>query len=123
MKILHLIYDDVENPWIGGGGAYRTREIYQRLSRWGHDCTVLCGNYPGAKDWQAGPGQSQEWPEGCFQPFPESVVHASGSFSVSSRGVGVDLAIALLHPSMAPNADWPIRVERIHYRDLSQRAW
>lgn len=54
MKILHLIYDDVENPWIGGGGAHRTREIYRRLSRWGHHCSVLCGRYPGAEDWQDG---------------------------------------------------------------------
>jgi glycogen synthase len=50
MRILHLIYDDVENPWVGGGGAMRVREIYSRLAKWGHACTVVCGCYPGAAD-------------------------------------------------------------------------
>lgn len=45
MKILHLIWDDVENPWIGGGGAVRTHEIYKRLAA-DHEITVLTGNYP-----------------------------------------------------------------------------
>ncbi|MEO6458258.1 MAG: glycosyltransferase family 4 protein [Chloroflexia bacterium] len=48
MRILHIIYDDVDNPWLGGGGATRTLEIYSRIARQGHDVTVLCGNYPGA---------------------------------------------------------------------------
>jgi len=50
MRILHLNYDDVGNPWVGGGGAMRTHEIYARLAARGHDCTVLTGSYPGAED-------------------------------------------------------------------------
>jgi glycosyltransferase involved in cell wall biosynthesis len=47
VKICHLIYDDVKNPWLGGGGALRAREIYQRLSG-RHQITVVTGNFPGA---------------------------------------------------------------------------
>jgi glycosyltransferase involved in cell wall biosynthesis len=47
MRILHTIYDDPANPWLGGGGAIRTREISKTLSS-RHDITILCGNYPGA---------------------------------------------------------------------------
>jgi glycosyltransferase involved in cell wall biosynthesis len=47
MKILHTIYDDPENPWLGGGGAFRTFEICKRLAN-RHEVTILCGKYPGA---------------------------------------------------------------------------
>ena len=48
MRILHLIYDDIGNPWLGGGGAVRTLEINRRLAARGHQVIVLCGAYPGA---------------------------------------------------------------------------
>jgi glycosyltransferase involved in cell wall biosynthesis len=48
MRILHVIYDDIGNPWVGGGGATRTLEIYSRIARLGHHATVACGYYPGA---------------------------------------------------------------------------
>ena len=48
MRILHIIYDDIDNPWLGGGGATRTLEIYSRIVSQGHDVTVLCGSYRGA---------------------------------------------------------------------------
>ena len=47
MRICHLIYDDVGNPWLGGGGAIRAREIYRRLAS-RHEITIICGRYPGA---------------------------------------------------------------------------
>ncbi len=49
MLILHIIYDDIENPWVAGGGATRTLELYSRIARMGHTVLVVCGNYPGAK--------------------------------------------------------------------------
>ncbi len=49
MKILHLIYDHIRNPWVGGGGAVRVRELYRRISD-RHEITVMCGRYPGAED-------------------------------------------------------------------------
>ena len=48
MKILHTIYDDPANPWLGGGGAFRTFEICKRLAD-RHEVTILCGRYPGAR--------------------------------------------------------------------------
>jgi glycogen(starch) synthase len=47
MKILHLIYDDIDNPWVGGGGALRVYEICRRLAK-KHDITVITGKYPGS---------------------------------------------------------------------------
>ena len=51
MRILHCIYDHIRNPWVGGGGAVRVHEIYRRLAE-RHQITVLCGKYPGAKNYQ-----------------------------------------------------------------------
>jgi glycogen synthase len=48
MKICHLIYDDIANPWLGGGGAVRARQIYSRLAT-RHDITLITGFFPGAK--------------------------------------------------------------------------
>ena len=48
MKILHTIYDDVENPWCGGGGALRTLKIARQLSQ-RHEITLLVGTFPGAE--------------------------------------------------------------------------
>ncbi len=49
MKICHLIYDDIGNPWLGGGGAIRAWEIYRRLAS-SHEITLVTGHFPGAKD-------------------------------------------------------------------------
>jgi glycosyltransferase involved in cell wall biosynthesis len=49
MRVLHCIYDDPKNPWVGGGGSMRVLEIYRRLV--GRvDATVATGNFPGARD-------------------------------------------------------------------------
>src|SRR4051812_43171588 len=48
MRILHIIYDDISNPWLGGGGATRTLEIYSRIAAEGHKVLVVCGKYPGS---------------------------------------------------------------------------
>lgn len=54
MKILHLIYDHINNPWVGGGGAVRCYELNKRLAEKGHDITVISGKYPSAKDYSEG---------------------------------------------------------------------
>ncbi|HEU4878802.1 MAG TPA: glycosyltransferase family 4 protein [Gemmatimonadaceae bacterium] len=47
--MLHVIYDDPANPWVGGGGAVRVRELYKHLA--GRvNVTVATGNFPGAHD-------------------------------------------------------------------------
>lgn len=52
MKILHLIYDHIKNPWVGGGGAVRCFEINRRLARKGHEITIVSGKYPEAEDYE-----------------------------------------------------------------------
>ena len=54
MKILHFLYDHVQNPWIGGGGAIRCLELNSRLAARGHDITIISGSYPGAEDYYDG---------------------------------------------------------------------
>ena len=49
MKILHLIYDDIRNPWLGGGGAFQTFTVNKSLVKRGHKVTVVTGNYPAAQ--------------------------------------------------------------------------
>jgi len=49
VRILHLIYDDMDNPWCGGGGSQRCFEINRRLAGH-HQITIATGNFPGAKD-------------------------------------------------------------------------
>jgi glycosyltransferase involved in cell wall biosynthesis len=49
LRVLHCIYDDPGNPWVGGGGSLRVWEIYRRLT--GEvDATVASGSYPGARN-------------------------------------------------------------------------
>lgn len=49
LRVLHCIYDEPSNPWVGGGGAHRVFEIYRRLV--GQlEATVLTGNFPGARN-------------------------------------------------------------------------
>ena len=48
MKICHLMYDDIDNPWLGGGGAVRAMELYRRLSS-RHEITIVSGLFPGAE--------------------------------------------------------------------------
>ena len=48
-RVLHCIYDDPSNPWLGGGGAHRVFEIYRRLTD-ALDVTVAAGAFPAASD-------------------------------------------------------------------------
>ena len=55
MRICHLVYDDVDNPWLGGGGARRARRIYRRLAD-RHEITLVTGAFPGAEPAQHADG-------------------------------------------------------------------
>jgi glycosyltransferase involved in cell wall biosynthesis len=48
LRVLHCIYDDAANPWVGGGGAVRVQELYRRLTD-EVQATVVTGSYPGAR--------------------------------------------------------------------------
>ncbi|HWR90186.1 MAG TPA: glycosyltransferase family 4 protein [Dissulfurispiraceae bacterium] len=49
MKILHLLYESMGDPFGFGGAGARAYEIYSRI-RERHDITLLCRRYPGARD-------------------------------------------------------------------------
>lgn len=49
LRVVHCIYDDPKNRWVGGGGSLRVFEVYRRLA--GRvQATVWTGNFPGARD-------------------------------------------------------------------------
>lgn len=50
MRVLHFIYDDPKNPWVGGGGAVRVAELYRRLRDRLESVTIATGAFPGAMD-------------------------------------------------------------------------
>jgi glycosyltransferase involved in cell wall biosynthesis/uncharacterized membrane protein YbhN (UPF0104 family) len=49
LRVLHCCYDDIDNPWVGGGGARRSREIYAAIAN-DVDVTLATGAFPGACD-------------------------------------------------------------------------
>ena len=49
LRVLHFIYDDPQNPWVGGGGAVRVLELYRHLATRVR-ATIVTGRYPGARD-------------------------------------------------------------------------
>jgi len=56
MRILHFLYDEPRNPWLGGGGAIRSFTINKYLARQGHEITMVCGNFPRADPTEARDG-------------------------------------------------------------------
>lgn len=50
LRVLHCIYDDPKNPWVGGGGAVRLFELYRVLAPRLASVTVATGSFPGARD-------------------------------------------------------------------------
>ncbi|MEP7001167.1 MAG: glycosyltransferase family 4 protein [bacterium] len=48
LKVLHCIYDDPENLWVGGGGARRVFDLYHHLQS-EVDATIATGSWPGAQ--------------------------------------------------------------------------
>lgn len=83
MRICHLIYDDLANPWLGGGGALRVQEVYRRLAT-RHPVTVITGRFPGAAAQEARDGI-------CFQR-----VGTDRSYALSRLGYCLG-AVARLH--------------------------
>ncbi len=48
-KVIFSSYDDVHNPYYGGGGAHAVTEVAKRLAPF-FDVTILTANYPDAKN-------------------------------------------------------------------------
>ncbi len=49
MRVVFSNYDDIQNPWYGGGGARAIHEIARRLAA-RHKVHVVTGRYPGCCD-------------------------------------------------------------------------
>jgi glycosyltransferase involved in cell wall biosynthesis len=49
LRVLHVIYDDPQNPWVAGGGSVRVFELYRRLTD-RVDVQVITARYPRARD-------------------------------------------------------------------------
>lgn len=50
MQVIFSNYDDINNPYYGGGGALAVHEVARRLVARQHQVTVLTGCYPGSKN-------------------------------------------------------------------------
>lgn len=48
MRILVINWQDIGNP-LGGGAEVHLFELFSRISKWGHDITLLCSRFKGAK--------------------------------------------------------------------------
>ena len=84
LRVLHCIYDDPANPWLGGGGAHRVQEIYRRLVG-AVDVTVAAGAYPGC---EAGERDGVRWVHlGARRPYGWSrVTYGRAATSLLRRG-------------------------------------
>lgn len=93
LRVLHCIYDDPANPWVGGGGATRVRELYVRL-RGAVDVTVLTGNYPGATDGEVAGVPYRRL--GSPRPYAWSRATFGRAASRQLRGARYDAAVVEL---------------------------
>lgn len=51
LHIAFLDFDDLNNQLLSGGQARATYEVAYRLVKLGHQVTIICSRYPGAKDY------------------------------------------------------------------------
>lgn len=81
MRVLHLGYTHVDNPWNAGGAAVAAREVYRRLSE-RHEITVVCGGWPGAVDTHPAGGVRE-----VFGPRSRHYVGSRWGYSWFARGM------------------------------------
>lgn len=77
---MHIIYDHMGNPWVGGGGAVRAYEVNRRLAGNGYGITTLSGNYKGARDY------SQDGIDFKFVGNPGNYLASTFSFPLKAAG-------------------------------------
>lgn len=90
LRVLHCIYDDPANPWVGGGGSLRVWEIYRRLAG-KIDVTVASGNFPGAVDERKEGVKYRRL--GAPAPYPLSRLSYGLSASALLRRARYDVAL------------------------------
>jgi glycosyltransferase involved in cell wall biosynthesis len=93
MRLLHVDFDDLEQPW-GGGQARRTWEIGRRLAARGWGVTVVTGSYPGARprDLAVENGWLRYRRAG-FGRFPVTVLSFLASLPILARTLPHDLLV------------------------------
>lgn len=110
LNVLHFIYDDVRNPWVGGGGAVRLLEIYRRLVERLGSVTIVTGRYPGATDeWVAGIHYHRVGADG---PYPWSRLTYARAATAMMAEADYDVAVfdfSAYTPLMLP-PDRPVGV-------------
>jgi glycosyltransferase involved in cell wall biosynthesis len=93
VTVLHLLYDSPGNPWVGGGGAVRAREINRRLAARGVEVEQLAGAFPGAE------GEEEVVPGyrvrrlGISRPYPLSRLTFSRLAGRAARRGGWDMLV------------------------------
>jgi len=90
LRVLHCIYDDPANPWVGGGGSRRAFDLYRHL-RDDVDATILTGNYPGASSEPV--DGIQVIRAGAAQPYAWSRVTYAAAASRMLRSLDYDVAV------------------------------
>lgn len=65
MNIIHVLYDNPHNPWLGGGAAKRAQAIEQCMIQNGHTITYISGGFPGCEKINAAPGIRYEFTPHC----------------------------------------------------------
>jgi glycosyltransferase involved in cell wall biosynthesis len=107
MRILHLDFDDLEQPW-GGGQARRTYEVNRQLAaERGWQIMVVTGSYSGARPREVAVGAGRlRYRRAGGGPFPLNVLTFLASFPLLARRYGHDLLVedftTPVGPGLAP---------------------
>ena len=90
LRVLHCIYDDPDNPWVGGGGSRRAFDVYRHLLS-EVDATILTGNYPGAA--MERPDGIRVLRAGAKEPYAWSRLTYALAASRALRSADYDVAV------------------------------
>ncbi|MDC3250215.1 glycosyltransferase family 4 protein [bacterium] len=114
MKILHLLYDHPNNPWLGGGGAHRAILINELLIK-NHDCqvTMVCGGFKHSQSY------TKEGIDFHFTPGNKNYLLSRLRFNMSCRKLvdssKFDLVVEDTSPFAYQHVKHPKKVALFHY--------
>lgn len=82
MKILHLLYDNPQNPWLGGGAALRAKVITEHFSKKSDQIYFISGGFP-----KSSATNSSDKAHHFFTPHSESYISSRLFFSLKAPSV------------------------------------
>ena len=82
MKILHLLYDNPQNPWLGGGAALRAKGITEHFSKKSDQIYFISGGFP-----KSSATNSSDKAHHFFTPHFESYISSRLFFSLKAPSV------------------------------------